>query len=126
MHLRNVRLVSVPVSDQGRAKAFYTDTLGLELVTEEDMDSGLRWVEVGLPGAETSISLVTWLESMQPGSLRGLILVTDDIEADHQELSRRGVKFLGPIEEQHWGKFVQFWDPDGNVLVLQENKGNHG
>jgi catechol 2,3-dioxygenase-like lactoylglutathione lyase family enzyme len=121
MNLRNLRLVSVPVSDQDRSKAFYTGTLGLEVVAEEDMHSGLRWVEVGLPRAETSISLVSWLESMKPGSLRGLILLTDDIQADHDELSRQGVEFLGPIEEQHWGKFVQFKDPDGNVLVLQEN-----
>src|SRR5688572_1902906 len=102
MNLRHVRLASVPVSDQARSKAFYTGTLGLELVAEEDMHSGLHWVEVGLPGAETSISLVTWLESMKPGSLRGLILLTDDIQADHDELTRQGVEFLGPIEEQHW------------------------
>jgi catechol 2,3-dioxygenase-like lactoylglutathione lyase family enzyme len=120
MNLRHVRLVSVPVSDQERSKDFYTGTLGLELVAEEDMHSGLRWVELGLPGAETTISLVTWLESMKPGSLRGLILLTDDIQADHDELSHQGVEFLGPIEEQHWGRFVQFKDPDGNVLVLQE------
>jgi catechol 2,3-dioxygenase-like lactoylglutathione lyase family enzyme len=123
MNLKHLRLVSVPVSDQDRSKAFYTQTLGLELVAEEDMPSGPRWVEVGLPGAETSISLVTWLESMQPGSLRGLIFLTEDIERDRDELSRQGVEFLGPIEEQHWGRFVQFKDPDGNVLVLQQNTG---
>ncbi len=121
MNLKHLRLVSVPVSDQERSKAFYTQTLGLELIAEEDMHSGLRWVEVGLPGAETSISLVTWLDSMQPGSLRGLILLTQDIDLDHDELSRQGVEFLGPIEEQHWGRFVQFKDPDGNVLVLQQS-----
>jgi catechol 2,3-dioxygenase-like lactoylglutathione lyase family enzyme len=121
MHLRRVRLVSIPVSDQARSKEFYTRTLGLEIVAEEDMPSGHRWVEVGLPGAETSVSLVTWLESMKPGSIRGLILLTEDIEADHDELTRQGVEFLGPIEEQHWGRYVQLKDPDGNVLVLQEN-----
>lgn len=121
MNLRSLRLVSVPVSDPDRAKAFYTETLGLDLIAEEQMPAGTRWVEVGPAGGETSISLVTWLESMQPGSLRGLIFLTDDIESDHEELSRRGVKFLGPIEEQHWGRYVQFWDQDGNVLVLQEN-----
>jgi catechol 2,3-dioxygenase-like lactoylglutathione lyase family enzyme len=121
MNLKHLRLVSVPLSDQDRSMAFYTQTLGLELIAEEDMHSGLRWVEVGLPGAETSISLVTWLESMQPGSLRGLILLTEDIDRDHDELSRQGVEFLGPIEEQHWGRFVQFKDPDGNVLVLQQS-----
>jgi len=121
MNLRHVRLVSVPVSDQARSKAFYTETLGLELVAEEDMASGNRWVEVGPAGGETSISLVTWLESMVPGTLKGLILLTEDIQADYDELSRRGVEFLGPIEQQHWGKFVQLKDPDGNVLVLQEN-----
>jgi catechol 2,3-dioxygenase-like lactoylglutathione lyase family enzyme len=125
MNLRHVRLVSVPVSDQDRSKAFYTETLGLDLIAEEDMASGNRWVEVGPAGGETSISLVTWLESMVPGTLKGLILLTEDIQSDYDELSRRGVEFLGPIEQQHWGKFVQFKDPDGNVLVLQENlKGN--
>jgi predicted enzyme related to lactoylglutathione lyase len=121
MHLKHLRLISIPVSDQVRSKAFYIGTLGLELITEEDMHSGLRWVEVGLPGSETSISLVTWLESMVPGSTRGVILLTEDIEADQQELAAKGVEFLGPIEQQHWGRFVQFKDPDGNVLVLQEN-----
>ncbi|MGH2554147.1 MAG: VOC family protein [Actinomycetota bacterium] len=121
MKLKNLRLVSVPVTDPDRAKSFYTETLGLELIAEEEMPSGTRWVEVGPAGAQTSISLVTWLESMQPGSLRGLIFLTDDIQSDHEELSRRGVKFLGPIEEQQWGKYVQFWDQDGNVLVLQED-----
>ena len=121
MHLKHLRLVSIPVSDQERSKAFYTETLGLELIAEEDMHSGLRWVEVGRPGSETSISLVTWLDSMAPGSTRGVILLTDDIEADQQELVGKGVEFLGPIEQQHWGRFVQFKDPDGNVLVLQEN-----
>jgi catechol 2,3-dioxygenase-like lactoylglutathione lyase family enzyme len=121
MNLRHVRLVSVPVSDQARSKAFYTETLGLELIAEEDMASGNRWVEVGPAGGETSISLVTWLESMVPGTLKGLILLTEDIQADYDELSGRGVEFLGPIEQQHWGKFVQLKDPDGNVLVLQEN-----
>ena len=93
----------------------------MELIAEEDMASGNRWVEVGPGGGETSISLVTWLESMVPGTLKGLILLTEDIQADYDELSRRGVEFLGPIEQQHWGKFVQLKDPDGNVLVLQEN-----
>jgi catechol 2,3-dioxygenase-like lactoylglutathione lyase family enzyme len=121
MHLKHVRLVSVPVTDQDRSKKFYTETLGLQVVAEEEMASGNHWVEVGPAGGETSISLTTWLESMVPGSIRGLILLTEDIQADYEELEGRGVEFLGPIEQQHWGKFVQFKDPDGNVLVLQEN-----
>jgi catechol 2,3-dioxygenase-like lactoylglutathione lyase family enzyme len=121
MHLKHVRLVSVPVTDQDRSKEFYTEMLGLEVIAEEEMASGNHWVEVGPAGGETSISLTTWLESMVPGSVRGLILLTEDIQADYEELRGRGVEFLGPIEQQHWGKFVQFKDPDGNVLVLQEN-----
>jgi catechol 2,3-dioxygenase-like lactoylglutathione lyase family enzyme len=121
MHLKHVRLVSVPVTDQDRSKKFYTKMLGLKIIAEEEMASGNHWVEVGPVGGETSISLTTWLESMVPGSIRGLILLTEDIQADYDELKGRGVEFLGPIEQQHWGKFVQFKDPDGNVLVLQEN-----
>ncbi len=121
MHLKHVRLVSVPVKDQERSKRFYSETLGLQVIAEEEMASGNHWVEVGPAGGETSISLTTWLESMVPGSIRGLILLTEDIQADYEELKGRGVEFLVPIEQQQGGKFVQFKDPDGNVLVLQEN-----
>jgi predicted enzyme related to lactoylglutathione lyase len=79
----------------------------------------MRWVQLAPKGAATSVTLVNWFDSMPAGSLRGLVLLTEDIEAAAGELRQKGIK-LSPIESQSWGRFVTFSDPDGNGLVLQQ------
>jgi catechol 2,3-dioxygenase-like lactoylglutathione lyase family enzyme len=69
MTISKVQLFSIPVSDQDRAKAFYVDTLGFDLVTDAAMGPDMRWVMVSPPGAQTAITLVTWFPSMPAGSL---------------------------------------------------------
>lgn len=118
MPISHVQLLSVPVSDQARAKAFYVDVLGFSLLREGPVGPGMTWVQVGPPGAATSITLVDWFDSMPPGSLRGLVLETDDLDRELAELAGRGLE-TGPVEEAPWGRFVQFADPDGNGIVLQ-------
>jgi catechol 2,3-dioxygenase-like lactoylglutathione lyase family enzyme len=78
MSIQEVRVVSVPVSDQERAKRFYLDTLGFELVRDESVP-GMRWIQVKPPTCTVSLRLVTWFESMPPGSLHGLVLGSDDL-----------------------------------------------
>jgi hypothetical protein len=51
MALKDVTVVSVPVSDQGRAEAFYLDRLGFELRREDESVPGIRWVQVAPGGA---------------------------------------------------------------------------
>jgi len=114
--------VVVPVSDVDRAKAFYVDTLGFELVADTEMGPGQRWVQVKPSGGETSITLVTWFESMPPGSLTGTVLGCEDLEQTLEELSERGVVFAeDKIQEAPWGRWKTFTDPDGNGWVLQQN-----
>jgi catechol 2,3-dioxygenase-like lactoylglutathione lyase family enzyme len=115
----NVLVISVPVSDQGRARDFYVEKLGFELVQELDRD-GLHWVEVRPPGSSTTFTLVTWFPTMPDGSLRGLVLGTKDIHAAYEALSSRGVRFDGEPEEAFWGTYVTFSDPDGNSFVLSQ------
>ena len=79
-----------------------------------------RWVQVRPPGAETSITLVTWFDTMPPGATKGTVLETDDLEADVASLGERGVTIDGGIQEMPWGRFATFDDPDGNGIVLQE------
>src|SRR5580765_4239201 len=98
-----VQIVSVPVSDQDRAKAFYTDVLGFEVRDDSPMGPDQRWVELIPAGSDTAITLVTWFETMPPGSLKGIVLATDDIRATYNELAGRGLKWNGPIEDQFWG-----------------------
>jgi predicted enzyme related to lactoylglutathione lyase len=115
MHLQ---LVSVPVSDQERAKRFYLDQLGFELRRDNPMDQGQRWVEVAPPGGTTSVTLVTWFPTMPPGSVKGLVLEAEDLQATYDAFAARGVTFDGPIQDAPWGSFATFDDPDGNGWVL--------
>jgi catechol 2,3-dioxygenase-like lactoylglutathione lyase family enzyme len=119
MTITHVQLVSLPVTDQDRARRFYTDVLGFHLVHDLSMGPGERWVQVRPPGAQTSITLVTWFDSMPAGTLRGLVLETDDLDRDVEELGRRGVGFDGDIRKEPWGRYATFTDPDGNGITLQ-------
>ena len=119
MAMRTIQLFSIPVSDQDRAKAFYVDTLGWELVRDDPMGPDQRWIQVKPRDSQTSVTLVTWFESMTPGSLRGVVVETDDLEGDHAALQARGVRIDAAIEEAPWGRWVTFDDPDGNGFVLQ-------
>jgi predicted enzyme related to lactoylglutathione lyase len=118
--MRFISVVSVPVSDQTRAKDFYVDLLGFTLVTEATFGDELRWIQVGIPGAETTLTLVTWFDEMPPGSLRGLVIDCDDLEQEYQTLTARGVPFLGGPERQPGGVFATLTDPDGNQIALRQ------
>jgi len=118
MTISHVQVLSLPVTDQDRALRFYADVLGFDVVHDVDMPVG-RWLQVRPPGAETSVTLVTWFDSMPPGTLRGLVLESDDLDRDVEELGRRGVRFADGIRQEPWGRYATFADPDGNGLTLQ-------
>jgi catechol 2,3-dioxygenase-like lactoylglutathione lyase family enzyme len=122
MAVTQVRLLSLPVTDQDRAKRFYVDTLGFDLVADDPMPEG-RWVQVAPKGADTSITLVTWFAAMPPGSVKGLVLETDDLDGDVATFTARGVPIDGDVQQAPWGRFVTFDDPDGNGIVLQASAG---
>lgn len=122
MPITRASVVSIPVSDQDRARDFYVDVLGCELIDDSPMGPGMRWVRVAPRGAATSFTLVTWFATMPPGSLKGLVLETDDLEGDVAALRAAGVEIDGDIQDQPWGRFVTFDDPDGNGLVLQTTR----
>ncbi|HEY2642413.1 MAG TPA: VOC family protein, partial [Galbitalea sp.] len=116
--ITHVQLFSVPVSDQDRAIDFYVNTLGFSVESDSDMGPDMRWVMLTLPGAQTAITLVTWFPSMPAGSLRGLVLETDDLEASVASMTERGAA-PSEIQDAPWGRFVQLDDPDGNGIIVQ-------
>jgi len=118
MSLTRIEVLSLPVTDQDRAKDFYVGTLGFELVADNQMGPAQRWVQVRPKGGQTSITLVTWFATMPPGSLKGLVIQTDDLEGDVKALAARGLE-ISEIQSAPWGQFVTFDDPDGNGLILQ-------
>jgi len=123
MALTNLEVISVPVSDQDRAKSFYTEALGFSVEMDSSFaDGNMRWVALRPPGSGTAITLVTWFDTMPAGSLKGLVLGCDDLEETLAELTARGVTFAeDEIQEAPWGRWKTFDDPDGNGWVLQQN-----
>ena len=122
MKLKRIDVVSIPVTDTTVAKLFYTEKLGFEIIRDTAMGGDQRWIQLGLPGAETSISLVTWFEQMPPGSKQGTLLVTDDIDGMHGLLTGHGIR-ISAIEDAPWGRFATFHDPDNNGWVLAQQPG---
>lgn len=120
MAVRSVRVVSVPVSDPDRAKNFYVDILGLKLEREDSSMPGLHWIQVVPEGGTTSLTLVTWFDTMPAGSLQGLVLTCDDLQADYERLVSQGVRFDSPPERHPWATEAVMRDPDGNGIVLQQ------
>ena len=119
MAIRSFEIVSVPVTDQERAKKFYRDVLGFDLLRDEPMGPAGRWIQLAPQGCSTTIALVTWFETMRPGGLHGVMLNSTDIDRDHQDLSAKGLQ-LTKIEQQPWGRFTMFKDPDGNGWILRQ------
>jgi predicted enzyme related to lactoylglutathione lyase len=119
MTITYLDVVSLPVSDQERARDFYLDVLGFDLVRQNEMGPAQQWIQVAPKGAQTSITLVNWFDSMPPGSLNGLVLHTDDLDAQVADLIAHGVEVAGGIQSEPWGRFAVFADPDGNRLVLR-------
>jgi catechol 2,3-dioxygenase-like lactoylglutathione lyase family enzyme len=114
-----IEVVFVPVSDTDRAKAFYVDQVGFHADHDQRVSPELRFVQLTPPGSACSIAFGEGLSEMAPGSLKGVMMVIPDAAAARKELVERGVD-ASEVDEQAWGKFVYFADPDGNTWSLQE------
>jgi predicted enzyme related to lactoylglutathione lyase len=117
-----LELVPIPVTDVDRAKAFYTEQLGFVADVDVHPAPGVRVVQLTPPGSACSIGMGTGLGAYdgEPGSVKALHLVVDDIEKARAELVGRGVE-VGPVQDVGGGvKYAGFSDPDGNTLTLQE------
>jgi catechol 2,3-dioxygenase-like lactoylglutathione lyase family enzyme len=114
-----LELVSIPVSDVDRAKAFYTEKAGFNADHDHAVSDELRFVQLTPPGSACSIAIGEGLTQKPPGSVEGMQMVVSDIDAARAELAGRGVE-VSEVQEFPWGKFVWFSDPDGNGWAVQE------
>jgi len=121
LNISKVGRVCVTVSDTDRALDFYVGTLGFEKVVDVPMGPDMRWVEVSVSGAETTIALAPPPENQDAGGKEtGIILDTSDVEGAHAALKEAGVdvddevsRYGGPVPPMFWLR-----DPDGNSLIV--------
>ncbi|MCW7945476.1 glyoxalase [Streptomyces hygroscopicus] len=117
MTITHTSFLTLPVTDQDRALRFYTDVLGFEVTADLDLPQG-RWLQVAPKGAQTVFTLSgPGMGDFRPGSARGIMLVTTDVDADCARLAAAGVAVQGP-DDLPWGRMASFRDPDGNGLML--------
>ena len=125
-----LELVVVPVSDVERAKRFYSDQVGFAVDHDTRVSDDMHIVQLTPPGSACSVTL---MRNDAAGSVHGLHLVVDDIEAAQKHLADAEVTFDGPFhfggsgqtpglhpERAAYGTFLSFNDPDGNTWLVQE------
>jgi catechol 2,3-dioxygenase-like lactoylglutathione lyase family enzyme len=121
LNISKVGRVCATVADTDRALDFYVGTLGFEKVVDEPMGPGMRWVEVQVAGAETTIALAPPPPGQEAGgSQTGIILDSTDLEADHATLKAAGADVDEEITAYGDPVPPMFWlrDPDGNSLIV--------
>jgi catechol 2,3-dioxygenase-like lactoylglutathione lyase family enzyme len=121
--VNKLTMILIVVSNMPKAKAFYADTLGLKITQDYRQTDERWWVSLALPDAGATISLSTFGEHINSGSL-SLYFATSDIAAAHKALSEKGAK-INEVKDDLYGpgsgvKWFNLFDPDGNqVLVAQ-------
>jgi catechol 2,3-dioxygenase-like lactoylglutathione lyase family enzyme len=121
LDISKVGRVCVTVADTDRAIDFYVGTLGFEKVVDEPMGPGMRWVEVAIPGAETTIALAPPPEGQAAGgSQTGICLDTSDVDGVHAALKSSGADVDDEVSRYGDPVPPMFWlrDPDGNSLIV--------
>ncbi|REJ04222.1 glyoxalase [Microbacterium bovistercoris] len=114
-----IELIHVPVSDVDRAKEFYT-RIGFNPDHDHQVNDELRFVQMTPPGSACSIAFGTGLgNSLEPGQQNTIQVVVPDADEALAHLRGLGVAANG-VDDQAWGRFVTFDDPDGNTWTLQE------
>jgi catechol 2,3-dioxygenase-like lactoylglutathione lyase family enzyme len=113
-----LELIAIPVTDVDRAKAFY-EQVGFNIDHDHKVNDDLRFIQVTPPGSACSITFGTGITEPGAAPVPNLQCVVDSADQGRDELRERGVD-ASEVDEQPWGRFVYFKDPDGNQWALQQ------
>jgi len=116
-------MLAVAVNDMPKAKEFYSDKLGLKVMTDYRQDDDHWWVALTLPEGGATITLSTFHDNVKPGVMK-LWFATSDITEAHKELGNKGDKVSEIGDDLHGPgsgvKWFSFKDPDGNQVILEQ------
>lgn len=127
-----IKLNSIMVDDQDKAKKFYTEVLGFAPSKDIDVGNGFRWIALISPEGHPDVELVlepnanpagkTFQSALFEQHIPATAFEVDDIEAEHQRLKARGVVFTmsptkvggGPVT------IAVFADTCGNLIQIYQ------
>ncbi|WP_046496263.1 VOC family protein [Streptomyces odonnellii] len=121
-----IALITLVVDDYDKAIAFYTGSLGFELVEDTDRGDGSRWVVVRPPGSTGTGLLLGRAKDAeqrasvgkQTGGRVGFFLYTEDFARDHARMRAAGVRFVEEPRDEPYGTVAVFEDLYGNLWDL--------
>jgi predicted enzyme related to lactoylglutathione lyase len=121
--IEGVSKVVVEVDDQDRARGFWTETLGFELVHDTTYGDE-RWLEVRTPDEALILVLGQRQGGNRPSApdllpTSNVFFYCDDLAETYEELRSRGVEFAQPPVEQSFGWWSMFQDQEGNRFALR-------
>jgi predicted enzyme related to lactoylglutathione lyase len=121
LHLTEIGRVALPSVDVEKALDFYRDTLGFEVRMDETFGDGqMRWIELVPPGSSTAIAIAPPPPGGPTSVDSGIIITTEDIDADYAALKDAGVDVADEImrNEPPVPPMFQLRDPNGNSLMI--------
>jgi catechol 2,3-dioxygenase-like lactoylglutathione lyase family enzyme len=117
--LKGVKFVTLPVSSQPEAITFWTEKVGLQIVTDQPFSDKQRWVELGMGAHPTRLVPFETDEFGGAGAkYMNVAFYADDVDRTYQELLARGVEFVAPPKKAEWGTSVQFKDQEGRIFLI--------
>lgn len=119
-----VLTVAVPVTDQDRSKALL-EQLGFETHLDAELQPGFRWLEMRVPGTETTLSLIRASDTLPAGIDTGIRLGTPDARAAHAALADLGCTVGTLLEWETAPPMFVFRDHDGNAFYITQVDTDH-
>lgn len=114
-----VKHVTIPVKNQDKALDFFLNKLGFHLICDVPFGDQQRWIELKIPGAETQVVLFTPDgHEDRVGTFSNVVFTTADVKKTYEDLKKKGVEFVSPPQQEPWGTYAIFKDPDGNSFCL--------
>ena len=110
--IRKISSFAVVVRDEKKSVRWFREKLGFEIKSRDG-----HWVTVAPKGSRGIILHLCKTKPLEKGNT-GVAFLTDDLKAEYEKLSKKGVKFTVKPRDDGWGMYSMFKDLDGNVFWL--------
>lgn len=117
----HVRFTELPVVDQDRAVAFYTEKLGFRVAQDRPYQEGWRWITLEIPGEKTRILLIRRKADEARDGVPSLVLTVDDVHRSYRQLKQKGVAFTDEPKTAPWDEreaYAVLQDSEGNLVMI--------